>query len=643
MKMAAGSTGIRRGQLISPFGVGSILVTPDAVSMIGAGLDHWYETDGFAASPADVDVEEFRVEEWRLQRMLGVSHLRLPPDFRRVEKRNPEPNQGLRVPYLRFPTWHRCRRCNLLTRLPLSMRGRPMCQRCAAGWKETEPRRNVRLYQVSNVAVCDYGHIEDFPYLEWVHRTTQPTCSGPLILFATGAATAANEKVKCEGCGKERTMAGALQGGSEHTYLSQNLAGGDEEYLCTGRAPWHGDAEPSSCGRQLRGALRGASNVYFPLVMTSIYLPREAESDVPEELLQILERPPVSTFIHALHQAGADIAVDQVRNMSFLLLRSYTDRQIEIGIQTITSPPDIATVADQSVAAQSDFRREEFDVLMTPRESPQLVVRPSPVDGYGEIVGSLFERVHLVDRLRETRALWGLNRLLSETPFGPQDRRQLLWRQYPPDQQAWLPAYVVYGEGLFLELRGNLIREWEQSEAVQGRIGQLSTRFQAIQAERGRSGQPVTPRLVLVHTLSHLLMNALAFSSGYSAASIRERLFVSHDVERPMAALLIYTADGDSEGTLGGLVRLGKPGSLEVIVADGLEQARWCSGDPVCMEIGGRSGQGPDSCNLAACYRCALVAETSCELQNRFLDRATLIGVGEGEIAEWIGDAVTST
>jgi hypothetical protein len=623
--MPAGSTSIRRGQLISPFGVGSILVTPDAVSMIGAGLDHWFEADGFTTSEADIDVEEFRVEEWRLQSLLGVSHLRLPPDFRRIDRRNPEPNQGLRVPFLRFPTWHRCRRCNLLTSLPLSMRGRPMCPRCAAGWKATPPRNNIRLYQVSNVAICDVGHIEDFPYREWVHRSLHPACAGPLSLYATGAATAANEKVKCEGCGKERTMAGALQGTSDQTYLSQNLAGGNDEYLCSGRTPWHGTAEPSTCGHQLRGALRGASNVYFPLVQTSIYLPRDAASgSPPEDLLQIIERPPISTFVHALHQAGGEIQVGEVRRLSFLNLRPFTDAQVAAAIALVTAPPQVPPLQDQSLDAQSDFRRQEFDVLMSPRESPQLVVRSSPVDGYGAIVGSIFERIHLVDRLRETRALWGFNRLLSETSFPPGDRRELLWSRYPSEYESWLPAYVVYGEGLFFGFREDIVRKWEAEKAVRERMGRLSHRYEAIQAERGRAAQPITPRLVLVHTLSHLLMNALAFSSGYSAASIRERLFVSDETGRPMAALLIYTADGDAEGTLGGLVRLGKPGSLESIIAQALDQAQWCSGDPVCMEIGGRSGQGPDSCNLAACYRCALVAETSCERQNRFLDRAAV-------------------
>jgi hypothetical protein len=52
----------------------------------------------------------------------------------------------------------------------------------------------------------------------------------------------------------------------------------------------------------------------------------------------------------------------------------------------------------------------------------------------------------------------------------------------------------------------------------------------------------------------------------------------------------------------------------------------WCSADPVCMEIGTKWGQGPDSCNLAACHNCALVPETACEEFNRFLDRGLVVG-----------------
>jgi hypothetical protein len=93
-----------------------------------------------------------------------------------------------------------------------------------------------------------------------------------------------------------------------------------------------------------------------------------------------------------------------------------------------------------------------------------------------------------------------------------------------------------------------------------------------------------------------------------------------------MAGVLIYTAAGDAEGTMGGLVRMGKPGYLEPAILAALSSALWCSADPVCMEIGTQSGQGPDSCNLAACHNCCLVPETACEEFNRFLDRAVIVG-----------------
>ena len=116
----------------------------------------------------------------------------------------------------------------------------------------------------------------------------------------------------------------------------------------------------------------------------------------------------------------------------------------------------------------------------------------------------------------------------------------------------------------------------------------------------------LSPRFVLLHTLGHLLINELVFARGYSSASLRERLYVSDTPGREMAGLLIYTAAGDSEGTMGGLVRMARPGNLRPVLATAVSNARWCSTDPVCMDAGAH-GQGPDSCNLAACHGCALL------------------------------------
>lgn len=124
---------------------------------------------------------------------------------------------------------------------------------------------------------------------------------------------------------------------------------------------------------------------------------------------------------------------------------------------------------------------------------------------------------------------------------------------------------------------------------------------------------------MLLHTLAHMLIKRLSYEAGYGASSIRERIYSAPaGTAHPMAGILLYTAAGDADGTLGGLVGLGHPGNLDRALAGALDEARWCASDPICVES---EGQGPGSLNIAACHACALLPETSCELQNRLLDR----------------------
>ena len=139
--------------------------------------------------------------------------------------------------------------------------------------------------------------------------------------------------------------------------------------------------------------------------------------------------------------------------------------------------------------------------------------------------------------------------------------------------------------------------------------------------------QRVTAKFLLLHTFAHIMINQFSYECGYGSSAIRERIYCDlNSPDEPMNGVLIYTASGDSEGSLGGLVRQGMPGYLEDIVLSALHAAKWCSSDPVCMDS---KGQGPDSCNLAACHGCALLPETSCEEGNRLLDRAMLTGTPE--------------
>ena len=103
--------------------------------------------------------------------------------------------------------------------------------------------------------------------------------------------------------------------------------------------------------------------------------------------------------------------------------------------------------------------------------------------------------------------------------------------------------------------------------------------------------------------------------------------------------MLVYTASGDSEGSLGGLVRQGEPGRIEDLIREAIQNAVWCSSDPVCIQS---LGQGPESCNLAACHNCALLPETCCENGNRLLDRGVVVGSLEDRTMGFFSNLCTS-
>jgi hypothetical protein len=192
----------------------------------------------------------------------------------------------------------------------------------------------------------------------------------------------------------------------------------------------------------------------------------------------------------------------------------------------------------------------------------------------------------------------------------------------------WLPAAEIFGEGLFIEFNERLIHAWEQQDDVRARALQMEQRVRSSDLAnailtRRLDGREISARLIFIHTFAHLLIRELCYDSGYSSASLSERIYCRpHSDSVPQAGILIYTAAGDSEGTLGGLVRQGEPPRLSGSILRALESALWCSTDPICRES---SGQGYDKTNLAACHACSLLPETSCSFNNMLLDRSLVV------------------
>lgn len=599
---------------------------PNDETLMTCGLDAWPFANGHC--PA-----EFTVTEERLQRRLGVDHFRLPPDYRVRAPGVRQPN--LKIPFVRFPQWHYCPRCGNLRELGLFSEAQ-CCDgpqfggglSCAA----LPERRRPRLLPVRFVAVCQaFGHIQDFPFVKWVHRdaAAQPGCR-LRMRAGRSAASLSGVVIECT-CGRSRTLAGAFAEGAL-----------DQVSHCRGLRPWLGetDGPASACDLPLTVVQRGASNVYFAHTASSIYLPLWAEG-ARRPVVDVLEQPNIWRFLTAALVDG-DIDPGRCRNIAELHpdYGVSADELYEAACKRFRGGDDGPTAAtplqvEDHGAEEEQYRQAEYRALGEGRGAPQtdLFATVRAARDYGEPVQPFFSRVALVHKLRETRAFYGFSRYL------PDDGRSL--HEQISDlrlnqESSWLPATVVRGEGLFFELAPEHLERWLTRAAVQARIEQLEGHVNRLRAERSQRPRPLPAKFVLLHTLAHLLINQLSYECGYGSASIRERIYCdAHFPQAPMNGFLIYTASGDAEGTLGGLVRQGRPGRIEDTIAQALRRAAWCSYDPVCLES---HGQGPDSCNLAACHGCAILPETSCEEGNRLLDRAVVIGLPDQPEIGFFGD-----
>jgi len=233
------------------------------------------------------------------------------------------------------------------------------------------------------------------------------------------------------------------------------------------------------------------------------------------------------------------------------------------------------------------------------------------------------EAVIQLHRLREVLALVGFTRFEAVTPDIDGEYETDVQRAQIALEPQWFPAVENRGEGVFVQLRPGAVKSWLTRPAVKPRLDALASGHQRWMKDR-KSQRPFPGGpYVLLHTLSHLLIQSLAMRCGYPASSIRERIYADGPADR--FGILLYTGSPDAEGTLGGLVQQAR--HLEDHLAQALRMTALCSNDPVCAQHAPGQSMEERWLHGAACHGCALVAETSCEMRNDYLDRALVVPV----------------
>jgi len=600
---------LRRSQIITTFGPGAMLDLP-RYSVLVAGLDTWrYAVDA-------EEVREPRLVE-KLKLILGVDHLQLrppPPDIDDPAL----PKTGIGA--WQFPEW-------FITEVipvpgqPPNERSRMLVHRkqlqgkSRFEYKDGPKTRKLSVVPIRFVCACSNGHIDELPWRFFAHNGASE-CKRQLWLDEIGTSADLSELfVRCE-CGAvpRRCM-------SDAATKDMHALG-----RCRGRQPWLGSmVYDANCvggnGQPVfnRLLVRTASNSYFPQLLSVISLP-ERDDDLIEavghlwtflqhvttvEVLETLRTvmPPVKA---GLEGHSNDRVVDEIKRRKEGVQSGKTVKQAEF---------------DTLSAAKAESGEEKLDKTFYARALPEarwrdLIKHPWMKD---------IDRIVLVHRLREVVALAGFTRFEAASPDTSGELDINVRRAPLALEISWLPAIENKGEGIFLQFNKDAVDAWYAKPQVQAREKSLQDGFDAwVKEHPGSKRMFPGIRFLMLHSFSHMLITSVSLECGYPASSIRERVYALPDGGY---GVLLFTGTSDAEGTLGGLVEVGR--KIHHHIRSALRIGELCSNDPVCAEHEPKDEHERRFLHGAACHGCLLIAETSCEQHNDFLDRSLVVATVE--------------
>ncbi|EHL95525.1 hypothetical protein HMPREF9103_02941 [Lentilactobacillus parafarraginis F0439] len=621
---------IRRSQLLTPFGTGSLFDINNQTVMM-ASSELW-------------DKQRCNIiDDPRLRNVMHAAGFLEPPV-------SDDDTDSSSIFGIRFPTWYlspqtrhirKISQWRNLIRKPTKPTLRKFNEH---PFDPTIGDSTQELVPVRFVCVCPNGHMQDFPWERWAHHG-QPCENPDLKLYSANRSGSISDYiVYCTTCHRRKSLASIFVQPELSAYL-YNIG-----VKCNGMQLWR-NGLPHECDQELHVLLRSANNLYFPNISSSVNIPVTASKLINtvksdhlfnEHYNQIKER-----VMENHSQAPLQVLMNNpyanmlVREMVGQLQSQFPSLDEKKLTNEMAKDIDAATNFTGDDVKVMDYRREEFNILSGLTEydnsSDKLKETVLTTDDLSDAgLSDSIESVSLVHQLEVLSALRSFSRLKpsdsdsmsendAEGDIEEEKNEKPLQEVTLRRDDHYYAAMRSQGEGIFISLNAKMVNAWMKK--IQGTS--IADRIYKKNCNKGvheDQKKYITPDYYLIHTLSHIILRELGNSSGYSSTALKERLYFSNELGKEMYGILIYTSSSDSEGTLGGLVKQGIPERLKWILSSAIEKAKWCSFDPVCIES---EGQGSDSLNAGACHACALISETSCEKRNQFLDRGVLIGTAD--------------
>lgn len=590
-----GSAGdIRRSQYVYNFGPGAVVnvnINGTSTSICMGDTNSW-QYKSTALDKKYQNVHDERILKQLRQDHDGIfdhiNHFRLPPIDKEDETKSC-------LVGTKFPSWVLCPRCRNLYNLAGKKKDRPrecekdkktfrhFCRSCSTA------ANKIYCVPTRFVISCQKGHLDSFDYKFWLNtfgkseegEKVDQTCPHyNLKLEQTkGGLSIMDLVIRCSDC---KGWAG----------LGEIF---NQRFKCNGKKPWKTFnseyPEGEECDQQARVFQRNSRALWQRKNISALHIP-PLDYEFPKKL-------GAEDFERFKKRTGKE----DRRNLLDAIFEDIKDswsanHNEEIPYTKESLLEKIESEINKVENLRTDIKSDEFEVL-TSRNTQKIdqfekVFRPVPT-GYKNISGIIE-----IQKLKVVDALIGFQRNDGDVVF------------YNDRGINFLPAVEIFGEGIFINLDQKFIDRYLEQPKLENEFNLFKS-----QLHKDNVLEPENKRKILIHTVSHALLKAIAKVSGYSLTSIKERLYFSGK----MSGILIYTSSSDAEGTLGGLSRLAETKRMEKILIEAEKISKICSNDPLCEE--GLFSLDNEK-NGSVCHSCFLVPETSCDEKNEFLSRGLL-------------------